>query len=68
MNQKSFTLQGFKPSTDKFSKDNDRALRILQSEKPIVVLPADKGRAAVILNREYLSEKCIDHKSNIPYE
>lgn len=67
MDQKSFTLQGFKRPTDKLSKDNDSALRILQSEKPIVVLP---GRVAVILNRitfqtNALITKVMFHMGNL---
>ena len=34
----------------------------------IVILPADKGRATVILNREDYLEKCMDHINNGPYQ
>ena len=34
----------------------------------IVILPADKGRSAVILNREDYLEKCMDHINNVPHQ
>ena len=39
-------------------KDERRALKELQSDTSIVILPANKGRYTVILNREDYSEKC----------
>ena len=33
-----------------------------------VILPADKGRSTVILNRENYLEKCMDHINNGPYQ
>ena len=40
----------------------------LQLDASIVVLPPDKGRATFTVNREYHSEKCIDHKNSVPYQ
>ena len=57
----SLTLQNSKPHKDNLSKDECKALKELQSDTSIVILPADKGRSAVILNREDCLEKCIDH-------
>ena len=43
-------------------------LEELQSDTSIVILPADKGRSTVILNREDYLEKCMDHINNGPYQ
>ena len=64
----SFTLQNFKPPKDNLSKDERKALNELQSDTSIVILPADKGRSTVILNREGYLEKCMDHINNGPYQ
>ena len=49
----SFTLQNSKPPKDNLSKNEYKVLKELQQfETSIVVLPADKGRATVVLNRE----------------
>ena len=49
-------------------KDEHKALKELQSDTSIVILPADKGRSTVILNREDYLEKCMDHINNGPYQ
>ena len=59
----SFTLQ-----KDNLSKDEHKALKELQSDTSIVILPADKGRSTVILNREDYLEKCMNHINNGPYQ
>ena len=64
----SLTLQNSKPPKDNLSKDERKALKELQSDTSIVILPADKGRSTVILNREDSLEKCMDHLNNGPYE
>ena len=43
-------------------------MKELQSDASIVILPADKGRSTVILNREDYLEKCMDHINNGPYQ
>ena len=48
----SLTLQNSKPPKDNLSKDERKALKELQSDTSIVILPADKGRSIVILNHE----------------
>ena len=63
----SLTLQNSKPPKDNLSKDERKALKELQSDTSIVILPADKGRSTVILNREDYLEKCMDHIKNGPY-
>ena len=45
-----------------------KLLKELQSDTSIVILPADKGRSTVILNREDYLEKCMDHINNGPYQ
>ena len=62
------TLQNSKPPKDNLSKDERKALRELQSDTSIVILPADKGRSTVILNREDYLEKCMDHINNGSYQ
>ena len=47
-----FTLQTSKPPKDNLSKDERKALKVLESDTSIVILPADKGQSTVILNRE----------------
>ena len=43
-------------------------MKELQSETSIVILPADKVRSTVILNREDYLEKCMDHINNGRYQ
>ena len=63
----SLTLQNSKPPNDNLSKDERKTLKELQSDKSIVILPADKGRYTVVLNCEDHLEKCMDHINNGPY-
>ena len=44
------------------------ALKELQSDKSIVILPAGKGRSTVIFNCEDYLEKYVDHANNGPYQ
>ena len=44
------------------------ALKELQSDKSIVILPAGKGRSTVIFNCEDYLEKYVDHTNNGPYQ
>ena len=62
------TLQNSKRPKDNLSKDECKALKELQPHTSIVILPADKNRSAVILNREDYLEKCMDHINNGPYQ
>ena len=64
----SLTLQNSKPPKDNLCKDECKALKELQSDTSIVILPADKGRSTVILNHEDYLEKCMDHINNGPYQ
>ena len=47
------------------STDERKSLKELQSDTSIVILPADKGRSTVILNREDYLGKCTDHIKNV---
>ena len=64
----SLTLQNSKPPPDNLSKVERKALKELQSDTSIVILPANDGRSFVILNREHYLEKSMDHINNGPYQ
>ena len=68
MCQKSLTLQNSEPLKDNPFKDERKALKELQSDTSVVILPADKGRSTVILKHEDYLEKCMDHINNGPYQ
>ena len=53
----SLTLQNSKPPKDNLSNDERKALKELQSDKSIIILPVDKGRSTVILNRDFINNK-----------
>ena len=48
----SLTFQNSKPSKDNLFKDERKTLKELKSDTPIVVLPAEKGRSTIVLNRD----------------
>ena len=63
----SLTFQNSKTPKDNLSKYKHKALKDLQSDTSIVILPTDSGRSIIILNsRDYLV-KCMDHINNGPY-
>ena len=64
----SLTLQNSKPPKGNLFKDKRKDMKELQSNTSIVILPADKGRSTVILNREDYLENCMDHINNGPYQ
>ena len=47
----SLTLQNSKPHKENLTKDENKAFKELQCDTSIVILPTDKGRSTVILNR-----------------
>ena len=61
------TLPNSKPLKDYLSNNERKALKELQPDTSIVILPADNGISTVILNREIYLEKCMDHINNGPY-
>ena len=50
-------LQQAQPSTPNITKEQQEALKSLKEDNSIMVLPADKGRASVILDAD-TSQKC----------
>ena len=64
----SLTVQNSKLPKDNLSKDECKALKELQSDTSILILPTGKGRSTVILNREDYLQKCMDHTNNGPYQ
>ena len=52
----------------KCKNEYDWALKELQSDISITVLPGDKGRYTAILNRQNYLEKFMDHINNGPYQ
>ena len=53
-------LTNAKPPPSNISKGEREALRELSKNKSIIILPADKGRATVLLNREDYKTKLLD--------
>ena len=70
----SFTLQNSKPSKVNLSKGEHKALKKLQSNASIVILPAGKGRSTIILDLPLsltvrnIWKKYMDHTNNGPYQ
>ena len=64
----SLIFQNSKPPKDNLPKDERKALKELQSDTSIVILPTDKGRSTVILNHEDYLGKCMNHIDNDPYQ
>ena len=62
----SLTLQNSNHPKYNLFKDEHKALKELQSDTSIVILPAEKGRSTVILNREDYLEKFIYHTNSAP--
>ena len=63
----SLVLQKASTPEDNVSKMQRQALYSLKEDKEITILPADKGRATVILNKEDYIKKCNDHLDSGPY-
>ena len=51
-------LKGGKKLTSNISKSERKALKDLQRDKSVVILPADKGRYTVVMDRPTYVEKC----------
>ena len=64
----SLTLQNARAPTGNLSKEERQALKSLKDDESIIILPADKGRATVVLNKDDYIRKCKDHIDNGPYE
>ena len=63
-----FWFQNPKTPKDKLSKDERKALKQLQCDTLIVILPADKVRSTVILNCGDYFEKYMDQINNGPHQ
>ena len=63
----SLVLQKASPPKDNLSKKQRQALYSLKEDKEITILPADKGQATVILNKEDYIKKCNDHLDSGSY-
>ena len=55
--KKALTLQNSKPLKGNLSRNVRKALKELQSDTSVVILPADKDKSIVILNHEDYLEK-----------
>ena len=64
----SLALQQAKAPKDNLTQRERKALLNLKKDKDIVILPADKGRATVIMNKTDYYRKCDEHIENGPYE
>ena len=64
----SLTLQQAQPPKDNISVKERKALKDLKNDNNIIILPADKGRVIVILNKEDYYKKCDEHIKSGPYE
>ena len=64
----SLTLQKAKLPKDNLSNAERASLKNLKDDDAIIILPADKGRATVILNKEEYIRKCNDNIDNGPYQ
>ena len=63
----SLVLQKASPPEDNLSMKQRQALHSLKEDTEITILPADKGRATVILDKEEYIKKCNDHLDSGPY-
>ena len=63
----SLVLQKASPPEDNLSKKQRQALHSLKEDTEITILPADKGRATVILDKENCIKKCNNHLDSGPY-
>ena len=63
----SLTLQNAKSPKDNLTKRERKAMKDLMNNDDIIILPADKGRATVVMKKEDYLTKCYDHIDNGPY-
>ena len=64
----SLTIQNSNAPNDSISKNKRKTLKELKSNASIVMLPTDKGRPPVILNREDYLPISMDHINYVPYQ
>ena len=63
----SLTLQNAKTPQSNLSYKECKSLKQFQKNENIIILPADKGRATVVLDKTDYYNKCYDHINNGPY-
>ena len=63
----SLILQKAKHPKKNLPTEQKKALHSLREHNSIIILPADKGRSSVILNKQDYINKCQDHLNNSPY-
>ena len=63
----SLILQKAKLAKKNLPTEQKKALHSLREDNSIIILPADKGRSTVILNKQDYINKCQDHLNNGPY-
>ena len=56
-----------KPPERNITRKQSRSLKSLQQNENIIILPADKGRATVVLDKEDYIKKCNEHLTSGPY-
>ena len=60
----SLTLVNTKPHPSNITKEERKALSDLTKDENIDIVPADKGRCAVVLNKSDYNNKCLDLSKN----
>ena len=63
----SLILQKAKLPKKNLPTEQKKALHSLREDNSNIILPADKGRSTVILNKQDYINKCQDHLNNGPY-
>ena len=56
-----------KPPKRNITRKQSTSLKSLQQNENIIILPADKGRATVVLDKEDYIKKCNEHLTSGPY-
>ena len=56
-----------KPPERNITRKQPTTLKSLQQNENIIILPADKGRANVVLDKEDYIKKCNEHLTSGPY-
>ena len=56
-----------KPPKRNITRKQSISLKFLQQNENIIILPADKGRATVVLDKEDYIKKCNEHLTSGPY-
>ena len=60
-------IRNAKPPKRNITRKQSTSLKFLQQNENIIILPADKGRATVILDKEDYIKKCNEHLTSGPY-